>query len=63
MTNEQIKREWRMEYERASRVVDICENCGDYVAEYLTGSGFACDLCADAAIEYGRQHVSEAYEE
>lgn len=63
MTDAQVKAEWRMEYERASHVADICETCGEHVAEYLNGSGFMCELCAESAIEYGRIHVSEAYEE
>lgn len=63
MTNETVKTEWRAEFERCTSVPDICDNCGEYVPEYRAGSGFLCDLCADAAIEYGRQHVPEAYEE
>jgi len=63
MTNETVKAEWRAEFERAAVVPDICDNCGDYVAEYRSGSGFLCELCADSAIAYGRLHVPEAYED
>lgn len=63
MTNDTVKAEWRSEFQRRTAVPYICDNCGDFVPEYLTGAGFLCESCADAACEYGRQHVPEAYED
>jgi hypothetical protein len=63
-TNETVKLEWRRECERNTVVPDLCENCGEYVPEYLavsaaviSGVAFLCELCSDALIEHDAENV------
>lgn len=63
MTNEQVLAEWRKSFDSLKLRGVVCENCGEHEAEYVNATGDICRLCAESAIEYGRIHVPEAYEE
>lgn len=63
MTHERVLSEWRKAFDALKLRGIACVNCGEREAEYLNESGDLCRPCAESAIEYGRMHVYEAYEE